>query len=88
MTHDFDESILAIADASPADFAKAMATLPRPTNDFQDDFKMALRDAVMAAFDETTRNHSSTDLKDEHLPQLFETIDDLAETLYNVRTSS
>ena len=81
MTHDFDPSILAIADAAPEDFAHALAKLPKATHDYADELKMAMRDAVMQAIDETTKDRSAATLEDKDLPELFACIDALSAKL-------
>lgn len=46
------------------------------------DFRMALRDAVLAAMDECAEQHGMTKPKDEDLPALFRCLDPLAEKLW------
>jgi len=45
-------------------------------------FKMALRDAVLEAMDETAKRHGMTQPKDRDLPELFKCVDAMAATLW------
>jgi hypothetical protein len=45
-------------------------------------FKMAFRDTVLASMDDASDEHSMTKVLDKDLPELFKTLDAIAEKLW------